>query len=43
VHRETLFEGIGRIRDIEQGFDGDIYVLIEHSSGGQIVRMAPVD
>lgn len=43
VQRETLFEGIGRIRDIEQGFDGDIYLLLEHSSGGQIVRVAPVD
>jgi glucose/arabinose dehydrogenase/cytochrome c5 len=43
VHRETLFEGIGRIRDIEQGYNGDIYLLLEHSSGGQIVRLVPAD
>ena len=41
VHRETLFEGVGRIRDIEQGFNGDIYLLLEHSSGGRIVRLVP--
>ena len=43
VHRETLFEGIGRIRDIEQGYNGDIYLLLEHGSGGQIVRLVPDD
>ena len=43
VHRETLFEGIGRIRDIEQGYNGDIFLLLEHASGGRIVRLAPVD
>ena len=43
VHRETLFEGIGRIRDIEQGYNGDIFLLIEHASGGRIVRLAPAD
>lgn len=41
VKRETLLEGLGRIRDIEQGFDGDIFLLLEHSSGGQIVRLVP--
>ena len=34
VARETLFEGIGRVRDIEQAFNGDIYLLFEHNSGG---------
>ncbi|MDP6414608.1 MAG: PQQ-dependent sugar dehydrogenase, partial [Gammaproteobacteria bacterium] len=43
VHRETLIEGFGRIRDIEAGFDGDIYLLLEHGSGGKIVRLAPVE
>ncbi|MDP6536770.1 MAG: PQQ-dependent sugar dehydrogenase [Gammaproteobacteria bacterium] len=42
VHRETLIEGFGRIRDIEAGFDGDIYLLLEHGSGGQIVRLIPM-
>jgi glucose/arabinose dehydrogenase len=43
VRRETLVAGLGRIRDIEQGPDGDIYLLLEHSAGGRIVRLVPVD
>ena len=43
VSRETLFEGIGRVRDIEQGFNGDIYLLFEHDAGGKIVRLVPVE
>ena len=43
VSRETLFEGIGRVRDIEQGFNGDIYLLFEHNAGGKIVRLVPVE
>jgi glucose/arabinose dehydrogenase len=41
IGKETLFEGIGRIRDIEEGYDGDIYLLFEHNTGGQIVRLIP--
>jgi glucose/arabinose dehydrogenase/cytochrome c5 len=43
VRRETLFEGVGRIRDIAQGVDGAIYLLFEHGAGGQIVQLLPVD
>ncbi len=43
VQRETLFEGVGRIRDIAQGVDGAIYLLFEHGAGGQIVRLLPAD
>lgn len=43
VQRETLFEGVGRIRDIAQGVDGAIYLLFEHGAGGQIVRLVPAD
>jgi len=39
VHRETLLEGLARIRDVEVGPDGAIYLLLEHHSGGRIVRM----
>jgi len=41
VERETLAEGVGRIRDVEQGIDGTIYLLIEHGAGGQILRLIP--
>ena len=43
VARETLFEGIGRLRDIEQASNGDIYLLFEHKAGGKIVRLVPVE
>ena len=43
VGRETLLEGFARIRDIEVGYNGDIYLLLEHNSGSQIVRLVPAD
>ena len=39
VQRETLLEDIVRFRDIEVGPDGEIYLLLEHDSGGQIVKL----
>lgn len=41
VRSETLLSGVGRIRDIESGPDGRIYLLLEHDTGGRIVRMVP--
>ena len=41
VETETLFEGIGRIRDVEMGLDGAIYLLFEHGEGGKIVSLVP--
>ena len=41
VERETLFEGIGRVRDIEMGIDGSIYLLFEHGGGGKVVTLVP--
>lgn len=43
VHQETLLKSLARIRDIESGPDGNIYLLLEHASGGQIVRLVPAD
>lgn len=43
VHRETLLEGLARIRDIEQSANGDIYLLLEHAEGGKILRLMPAD
>ena len=39
VHRETLISNLARFRDIETGPDGEIYVLLEHNSGGQILQL----
>jgi aldose sugar dehydrogenase len=41
VHRELLLKGLGRIRDIAIGADGLVYLLLEHASGGRIVRLVP--
>lgn len=43
VHKETLFAGLARIRDIEQDQNGNIFLLLEHNSGSRIVRLVPAD
>jgi glucose/arabinose dehydrogenase len=42
VSTEILFKDLARIRDIEVDAEGLIYLLLEHESGSQIVRMEPV-
>ena len=39
VEQEILIENITRIRDVEIGLAGELYLLLEHASGGQIVRV----
>lgn len=41
VHTETLINNLARIRDIKLGPDGSIYLLLEHSAGGQIILIKP--
>ena len=41
VHSEILLKDLARIRDVESGPDGTIYLLLEHASGGRIVRLVP--
>lgn len=41
VHEEILIKDLARIRDIETGYDGYVYLLLEHRSGGQLVRLVP--
>jgi len=41
IEKETLFEGVGRIRDVEKGYNDQIYLLFEHNTGGQIVEIIP--
>ena len=41
VRRETLLTGLGRIRDIDIGRNGEIYLLLEHQAGSRIVRLVP--
>lgn len=39
VQKETLIKDFARIRDVEHGPDGSIYLLLEHADGGHIVRL----
>lgn len=41
LHRETLLHDIGRIRDLQEGPEGDLWLLIEHPQGGKILRLLP--
>ena len=41
LHSEILIKDLARIRDVESGPDGMIYLLLEHEAGSQIVRLAP--
>ena len=41
IHTEILLKELARFRDIEIGNGGEIYVLLEHNSGGQILRLVP--
>lgn len=42
VKKELLIKDLARIRDVELGPGGNIYLLLEHASGGQLVRVVPV-
>lgn len=42
-HSEVLLKRLARIRDIESGPNGAIYLLLEHKTGGQILRMVPAN
>ncbi|NOX51043.1 MAG: hypothetical protein GXP16_10995 [Gammaproteobacteria bacterium] len=41
VHRETLIKDLARIRDVEVGFDGLVYLLLENKAGSTIVKLVP--
>lgn len=41
VEQEKLIEDLARIRDVEVDAAGHIYLLLEHTSGGQLVKLVP--
>ena len=41
VRQETLIEDLARIRDIEVGVDGLVYLLLERATGWRIVQLVP--
>jgi len=45
VRRETILQGMGRVRDVREGLDGYVYVSIEDRAGAptSVVRLEPVD
>jgi glucose/arabinose dehydrogenase len=42
VHTEMLLEDLARFRDIEMGPSDQLYVLLEHATESQIIRLVPV-
>ena len=42
VEEEKLLDSLARIRDVEMGFDGAVYLLLEHGRVGSLVRLVPV-
>ncbi len=40
VDQERLLEGVGRVRDVEQGLDGRLYLLID-ARNGALLRLDP--
>ena len=38
VSQETILENIGRVRDVREGPDGNVYVVVEN---GKILRVSP--
>ncbi|TDJ44265.1 MAG: c-type cytochrome [Gammaproteobacteria bacterium] len=43
VHTEILLENLARFRDIEIGPDSNIYILLEHATNSQIIRIVPAE
>ena len=43
VEQEKLVTGFGRIRDVAMGFDGLVYIAIEHEEYGSLWRLVPVE
>ncbi len=43
VAKEPLIENLARIRDVEIGVGGVLYLLLEHASGSKIVRVVPAE
>ena len=41
VRPEILLNDLPRIRDVEMGPDGLVYLLLEHETGPRIVRLVP--
>lgn len=42
IEREKLITAFGRIRDVAMGFDGFVYIVIEHEDNGSLWRLKPV-
>ena len=43
LHRETVISDLARIRDVEIGYDGLPYLLLENEAGSSIVRLVPAE
>lgn len=43
IEKEKLVTDFGRIRDVVMGFDGLVYLALEHGENGSLWRLVPID
>ena len=41
IEQEILLDDFARVRDIESGIDGEVYLLLENGAGSEIARLMP--
>ena len=41
IEQEILLDDFARVRDIESGIDGEVYLLLENGAGSKIARLMP--
>jgi glucose/arabinose dehydrogenase len=41
IEQEILLDDFARVRDIESGVDGEVYLLLENGAGSKIARLMP--
>ena len=42
IEQEILLDDFARVRDIESGIDGEVYLLLENGAGSKIARLMPM-
>lgn len=42
IEQEILLDDFARVRDIESGIDGEVYLLLENGAGSKIARLMPI-
>ena len=41
IEQEILLDDLARVKDVEVGNEGEVYLLLESAEGSKVVRLAP--